>query len=220
MLADARHWGMRIVHVGREEYRRRNDAEYQQQVAARFAPCLLIPEGGATATGARGCGAIADIIRLSAPGYRRIVLPVGTGTTLAGLAASLDPGYDLLGISALKGAADLEERVRRLLTELTTDHHAHWHISHDYHCGGFACVNSPLREFMLAFEDIHGIELEPVYTGKMLFAIHQLCERGEWDTDTPTLAIHTGGLQGRRGFPWLARDNACGVGIMPRQTDS
>ncbi len=203
MLADARRWGMQIIRVSREEYRLRNDADYQQKVIRRFSPCVLIPEGGATATGAGGCGAIADMIRKHAPGARRIVVPVGTGTTLAGLVAKLDDSYDLLGISALKGAADLEDRVRGLLRDMEARNCAQWHISHDHHCGGFARVNSPLREFILAFEATQGVELEPVYTGKMLFAIYQLCERGEWDTDTLTLAIHTGGLQGRRGYPWL-----------------
>ena len=57
---------------------------------------------------------------------------------------------------------------------------------------------------MLAFEAIHGIELDPVYTGKMLLAIHQLRACGDWDGDAPVLAIHTGGLQGRRGYSWLS----------------
>mgnify|MGYP000216827214 CR=1 FL=1 len=32
---------------------------------------------------------------------------------------------------------------------------------------------------------------------------HQLRARREWSVQTPVLAIHTGGLQGRRGYPWL-----------------
>ncbi len=146
---------------------------------------------------------IAGLIRRSAPQARQIVLPVGTGTTLAGLAASLDDSYDVLGISALKGASDLESRVQALLAGLAPEHRARWRILHDYHCGGFARVNQPLREFMLAFETVHGVPLDPVYTGKMLFAIHRLCQQREWDTHIPLLAIHTGGLQGRRGYPWL-----------------
>ena len=203
MLADAKRWGMRIVHVSRQQYRQRNDAGYLQRLNERFAPCLLIPEGGSSVTGARGCGAIAELIQRNASRAKRIVLPVGTGTTLAGLAASLDDRYEVLGISALKGAIDLDQRVQALLGNLTTGRHARWRILHDYHCGGFARVNSPLREFMLAFESVHGVQLDPVYTGKMLFAIYQLCERGEWDADESLLAIHTGGLQGRRGYPWL-----------------
>lgn len=204
MLADARRWGMRVVRVSREEYRQRNEIHYLQRLKNRFAPCLLIPEGGATITGAQGCVAIADIIRQRAPQVRHIVLPVGTGTTLAGLVAGLDEDFEICGISALKGATDLEQRVQDMLSELATDSHARWRILHNYHCGGFARVDDALREFMLAFEATHGIELDPVYTGKMLFAIHQLRECGEWGADTPVLAIHTGGLQGRRGYRWLS----------------
>jgi 1-aminocyclopropane-1-carboxylate deaminase len=57
---------------------------------------------------------------------------------------------------------------------------------------------------MLSFEQVHSVPLEPVYTGKMLFAIQQLQRSGQWEADTPVLAIHTGGLQGRRGYAWLA----------------
>jgi 1-aminocyclopropane-1-carboxylate deaminase len=203
MLTDAKRWGMRVVHVSRQEYRQRNDAGYLQRLNERFAPCLLIPEGGGSLTGARGCGAIAELIQRNASPTTRIVLPVGTGTTLAGLAARLDDSYDVLGIAALKGATDLEQRVQALLAGLTTGRHARWSILHDCHCGGFARVNPALREFMLAFERVHGVQLDPVYTAKMLFAIHQLRERGVLGADTALLAIHTGGLQGRRGYPWL-----------------
>ncbi|HEY6132071.1 MAG TPA: pyridoxal-phosphate dependent enzyme [Halioglobus sp.] len=203
MLMDARRWGMHIMHVSRSEYRKRNEYHYQQQLAARYAPCLLIPEGGAGAVGASGCGAIADMIRHSPSPARRIVVPVGSGTTLAGLAANLDNSFELLGISALKGATDLEQRVQDVLRVMTKAGHARWRILHEFHCGGFARVDTALREFILAFEAIHGVELDPLYTGKMLFAIHRLLERGEWSVDVPILAVHTGGLQGRRGFPWL-----------------
>jgi len=203
MLTDAKRWGMRIVHVSRQEYRQRNDVDYQQRLSEHFAPCLLIPEGGSSVTGARGCGAIAQLIQRNTSWATHIVLPVGTGATLAGLAAALDDRYEVLGISVLKGATDLEQRVQALLGKLTTSRHARWHILHDYHCGGFARVNTALREFMLAFESVHGVPLDPVYTGKMLFAIHQLFEREECDADAPLLAIHTGGLQGRRGYTWL-----------------
>jgi 1-aminocyclopropane-1-carboxylate deaminase len=147
---------------------------------------------------------IADLVRAVAPAIRRIALPVGTGTTLAGIAAGLDSSYELVGISALKGAADLEQRVALALADCGAAAGANWRIAHGDHCGGFARVSSALRQFMLEFERVQGIALDPVYTGKMLFAIHQRLQRGEWHGAEPVLAIHTGGLQGRRGFPWLA----------------
>lgn len=206
MIEDARRAGMRIIRLSRAEYRRRNEADFQRELLAGLAPCLLIPEGGASAEGALGCGSIAEEVRRIAPGGARVVLPVGTGTTLAGVAARLDPRFDVVGISALKGAFDLEGRVAGLLSALEPAGAAPWRILHDFHCGGFARVTSELRDFMLAFEALNDIDIEPVYTGKMLFAIDRLLREGRWDGERPVLAIHTGGLQGRRGYPWLDGD--------------
>lgn len=216
MLADAKAWGMQVVHVSRTDYRRRQDPAYLREIQAQFAPCLVIPEGGSNVAGALGCMDIGEQVRSAAPFARRVVLAVGTGTTLAGVAAALAPAApvgaqstttdierEVIGVSALKGASDLEQRVESLLSTCDADNPASWRILHDYHCGGFARVNPALREFMLAFERSHRIKLEPVYTGKMLFAIHQLLGSGRWDSQQPILAIHTGGLQGRRGYPWL-----------------
>ena len=204
MLRDVRAWGMQVIHVTRGEYRQRNDSDYLQQVADQFAPCLVIPEGGSNLEGAMGCMAIASLVQDLAPVARRIVVPVGTGTTLAGLVAGLGSEYEVIGISALKGASDLEQRVQQSLHECAVGDIARWHILHDYHCGGFARSNVALQEFMLEFEKIHEAPLDPVYTGKMLFAIAQLQHNGDWDETLPLLAVHTGGLQGRRGYAWLA----------------
>jgi len=203
MLADARAWGMEIVKVSRAEYRRRSEESYLDEVRRGFAPCLLIPEGGANAEGVRGCMAIADMVGTAAPSMRRLVVSVGTGTTLAGLVAGLGDGYDITGVSALKGATDLELRVGDALELLKVSQVAQWRILHEDHCGGFARVNAGLREFMLEFERVQGIALEPVYTGKMLYAIYGRLASGEWSSDESLLAIHTGGLQGRRGYSWL-----------------
>ena len=203
-LADARRWGMQIVRVSREEYRRRHDANYLAQLQRQHAPCLVIPEGGANVDGARGCMAIAGLIRAAAPAMRHILVPVGSGTTLAGLVAGLGAGYEVTGVAALKGAADLGQRTGELLDRMAAGDRARWQILHEHHCGGFARVSSGLREFMLAFEAVHKVELDPVYTGKMLYAIHRRLQCGDYAADEPLLAVHTGGLQGRRGYSWLA----------------
>lgn len=201
MLADARQWGMRVVRLSRGEYRRRNEAAYLEDVARRYAPCLLVPEGGSNDAGARGCEEIAALVNQLAPQISRIVTAVGTGTTLAGILAGLGRPAEVVGVAALKGARDLEKRVQDALASRGGGFAPRWQILHDYHCGGFARVTPQLREFVEAFESVQGVPLEPVYTGKMLFAIHQLTLGGEWDR-RPVLAIHTGGLQGRRGFDW------------------
>ena len=203
-LADARRWGMRIERVSRAAYRLRNEPEYLASIERRFAPCLVIPEGGADPAGVKGCVAIAELVRQAAPRVRRIAVAVGTGTTLAGLAYGLDDSYEIAGISALKGAADLEHRVAAALRACEASSLACWSVLHDYHCGGFGRVSPGLREFILEFERIHGVDLEPVYTGKMLYALHSQLRKKAALQGEPILAIHTGGLQGRRGFSWLA----------------
>jgi len=207
MLADARAWGMCIVRVGRSEYRSRNEPAYLRELATRFHPCLVIPEGGSGPQGVRGCLGIAELLQQVAPHARRIMLPVGTGTTLAGVVAGLDSSCEVIGVSALRGALDLEQRVAAALADCPgggPHPPARWRILHDAHCGGFARVNESLQAFILEFEKVQGVPLEPVYTGKMLLAIHRRLRSGEWPADQPVLAIHTGGLQGRRGYDWLA----------------
>ena len=201
MLLDAERWGMQVVKLSRDEYRLRNDDDYLRSIERRYAPCLVIPEGGSNAAGVDGCRDIAELVNVLAAATQRIVLPVGTGTTLAGLVAGLGRPADILGISVLKGATGLESRVREMLAAQDGLPVPGWRVLCDHHCGGFARVTPLLREFVQAFEATQGVPLEPVYTGKMLLAIHQLTASGQLDR-RPLLAVHTGGLQGRRGFDW------------------
>ncbi|MFV8816449.1 1-aminocyclopropane-1-carboxylate deaminase/D-cysteine desulfhydrase [Haliea sp. E17] len=202
MLEDVRRWGMQLVPVSREDYRRRDQADYQRQLAARFGPCLVIPEGGAGSAGLLGSRAIADLARVPWQ-WSRVVVAVGSGTTLAGLAAGLENARELVGISALKGASDLESRVTAMLAGAGQQARLPWHIDHDWHCGGFARADERLRQFIPAFAAATGIPLEPVYTGKLFLALYHKLASGEWRADEPLLAIHSGGLQGRRGYAWL-----------------
>lgn len=203
MLDDARAWGMELIPVSREEYRRRNQPAYLESIAARFADGLVVPEGGGGACGVIGCQRIAAIINRLNRHWRRVVVAVGTGTTLAGLASGLDCAEELVGVSALKGAPGLAADVERALEEAGLTSRLPWEINHNFHAGGFARVSASLRDFMLAFERGQALTLEPVYTGKAMYAIDAMRRSGAWLSSEPTLFVHTGGLQGRRGFDWL-----------------
>ena len=203
MLQDARGWGMNLVPVTRQEYRRRHDTDYQRQIMARFHPCLLVPEGGGGPEGVRGCLDIATLVNQLDRQWSRVVVAVGTGTTMAGLAAGLSCANRLVGISALKGAGDLDRAVGTALAEAGLQAGLPWEIIHDFHCGGFARTNETLRKFLLEFEHLQGLALDPVYTAKALLGIHAQLASGCWSRTDPVLFIHTGGLQGRRGYSWL-----------------
>ena len=203
MLADAQAMGMQLVPVTRAQYRRKDEPDYVDAIAATYAPCLVVPEGGAGAVGLEGCLALADLLQTGPAVEGPIVLGVGTGTTLAGLVAGLEGAREVIGVSALKGADDLPYRVRSLLTESGYSDPGRWRIEHDYHCGGFARANADLQLFMLECEAADGPPLEPVYTGKALFALRDMINSGLLSAAQPITFIHTGGLQGRRGYSWL-----------------
>lgn len=66
--------------------------------------------------------------------------------------------------------------------------------------GGFAKVDPLLLEFIEESERYSGIPLEPLYTGKALLALKQQVEAGRFAAGSRLVFMHTGGLQGRRGF--------------------
>lgn len=202
MLLDAADWGMHLEFVSRADYRRRSDSRYLSHLSARFGPCLFVPEGGANVEGLNGCRDIAKLLPAVNHEQGAVVLPVGTGTTLAGIACGLTGNARLVGISVLKGAVGLEQAVRDAIAESAFADPGNWEILHDFHCGGYARVSPELRTFILEFQRIQKIPLDPVYTGKAFYAAWQLIGSGAWQE--PLCLIHTGGLQGRRGFPWLA----------------
>ena len=122
---------------------------------------------------------------------------------MAGLAAGLSCANRLVGVSALKGAGDLDTAVGSALDEAGLQAALPWEINHDFHCGGFARTNETLRKFLLEFEKLQGLALDPVYTAKALLGVHAHLASECWSRAEPVLFIHTGGLQGRRGYAWL-----------------
>lgn len=133
--------------------------------------------------------------------FDTIVLACGTGTTLAGVISALPPASAALGIAALKGEEFLTDDVNQLLLQTDqTSTIADWTINYDYHFGGFARTDPRLLDFIGNFEHSTGIPLEPVYTGKMMLGLFDLIMRGYFPPGHRIIAVHSGGLQGKRGF--------------------
>ncbi len=98
----------------------------------------------------------------------------------------------------------LEAEINHWLTQSGAGATARWGVNYDFHAGGYAKLPTALLDFMLDFESQTGIALDPVYTAKMLWGIESLAAQGRWRAGDNVLALHTGGLQGRRGFPALS----------------
>jgi len=128
--------------------------------------------------------------------FDTLCVPCGTGTTLAGLINQAPASVSVLGFAALKNAGFLSGDVHQMLTGAQDN----WLINHDYHCGGFAKTTPALLAFIDRFQSQTGIALEPVYTGKMLYGLYELIKSHYFKPGHRLVAVHTGGLQGNRGF--------------------
>lgn len=200
MLRDALRWGMQLQFVSRADYRRRHDADYLQQLQQQWPDALIVPEGGSNPLALKGLAGLVEQIQAQhlQPDY--LVTACGTGGTLAGLVAAAPPHWRILGVAALKGAGFLYSDVHQLLDSAGVRPQAYWAIDLQGHCRGYARTTPELLAFMAEFEQQHQLSLEHVYTGKMLFRLEQLIEQGVFSPGSRILALHTGGLQGRRGL--------------------
>lgn len=200
-LADVRQWGMQLEGVPRDVYRRRADEPFLAALAERFPASLIIPEGGGGIEGALGCRAIVE--SLDTAQYDYVCLPIATGTTMAGLICGMDAGCHVLGYSVLKGDDTLTPTVSYLLDQLPVRQPRqsfNWSVVEGFHCGGYAKTSAELVEFMAEFTRETGVPVDPVYTGKLFLALKCQLQAGRFPRGTTLVAIHTGGLQGGRGY--------------------
>lgn len=185
--------GMQLAFVSRLDYRRKEEASYQQALQERFGNCLILPEGGTNALAIQGAADIIPEIEQQlgyTPDY--VCCPVGTGGTVAGLAQSAAPQTQVLGFMALK--LEGSETVQLPGLSLVNRQPA---LIKPYHFGGYAKTTPELLAFIRAFEHKTGVLLDQVYTGKMLFGIYDLARQGYFPAGAHVVAVHTGGLQGR-----------------------
>lgn len=209
-LIDCRARGMSLEFVSRVDYREKKAEVLNRCPIQRLeGSSYWIPEGGGALEGTAGCGDIVTGIR-SQLGDRdnkalSVCLPVGTGTTAAGILSRLQPNESLFGYSALKfgdGLSSVESDIRRL----SHNSEAHWELFDEVNFGGFAKTQDYLFDYMANFTRATGILLEPLYTAKMLYSVEQQLHQGRWKRGDQLIMIHTGGLQGRRGYAQLTSE--------------
>ncbi len=215
-LMDAEQAGMHLVFISRDEYRQKAFEHLLDDWHNQFGDFYLIPEGGAGLLGARGMSLAGQALEAQLKGdYTGVCVASGTGTSLAGLAAGLTAAgrgdKPALGFSVLKGDGDLGTGIAEIYKNLCANQEAinttvakpaaNWRLISGFHAGGYGKKHPPyLFDFWRSFEQETGIPLDPVYTLKMIWGIHRLAQQGYWSRGARVVAIHSGGLQGRRGF--------------------
>jgi 1-aminocyclopropane-1-carboxylate deaminase len=187
-LRDARHYGMELFFISREDYK-------NKKLPEKFFSndYYIVREGGYGNLGAAG----AATIFYEKEKFDVICCAVGTGTMMAGLINAKKQNAAIVGISVLKNNFSLENEVRQLLL----DSEEKINIIHDYHFGGYAKYNQTLIDFMNQFYETSRIPTDFVYTGKLFYAVNDLIEKKYFARGSNMLIIHCGGLQGNFSLP-------------------
>jgi 1-aminocyclopropane-1-carboxylate deaminase len=196
-------FGMQLHWLGYGGYRARHEPGFWEPWQAQFPNLHAVPEGGGGLAGALGCKALKEQVgsRLSSLGwsdYHGWWLACGTGTTLAGLVLAEAGERAVYGALAVPEDHGVAPQVEAILREAGMAN-AGYELF-DASRGGFAKVDPLLREFIQLSERAGGLPLEPLYTGKALLALKEQVEAGGFESGTRLIFVHTGGLQGRRGF--------------------
>lgn len=105
----------------------------------------------------------------------------------------------MLGVAVLKGGDYLVNEVKALLPSQAKKHQ-NWQVLTNFHRGGYAKFSSEDAMRIVEFNQITGVDFEPVYSGKMVLALLDLLERGYFKAGEKVVLLHTGGMQGLGGM--------------------
>jgi 1-aminocyclopropane-1-carboxylate deaminase len=197
-VRDLQAFGMQLHWLGYGGYRERHQPGFWQPWQALYPGWQCVAEGGGGPLGAKGCALIveqaqAQLAALGWADYHGWWLATGTGTTLAGLVLAEAGRHEVHGALAVPLDHGVPEAVQALVGK-------GGYRLHEACRGGFAKVDDGLLAFMADCESETGMPLEPLYTAKALLALRREVEAGAFAAGTRLIFLHSGGLQGRRGF--------------------
>ena len=185
--------GMKLIFSDRAAYR--DKLTLFNNLFAEDTEAFFIDEGGASPEGAKGCSELVDEL----PGYYdHIFCACGTGTTAAGIINGLNRHQlktKFEAVPVFKNGGFMKHGIDKYL-ETPADYDLHT----GYHFGGYGKTDALLIDFIKGFVASTGILIEPVYTGKMLFAVYDLAAKDYFKPGSNILAIHTGGIWGLSGM--------------------
>lgn len=180
--------GMKLVALTREEYRQRKNPDFIASLQKQYPDHYFVPEGGSNESASLGLKELADEIKQQS-NIKTIASAIGSGGTISGLLDHL-PEHEFIGVAVVEDTPLLNELEQKYGDRLTIVRSAMF--------GGYGKTSDELNEFCWNFTKQTQIPIEPVYTGKLFYA---LCEQ-ELALDKEVLAIHTGGLQGLKGLDY------------------
>jgi 1-aminocyclopropane-1-carboxylate deaminase len=196
-LSYAASLGMQLSYMDRATYRRKHEPGMIAGLREKYGNFYLLPEGGSNELAVRGCAELPAELGIE---FHVVCCPVGTGGTLAGIAAGLSPEQRALGFAVLKSGQFLAGEVAELQRQEYGVVSTNWSIEYDFHFGGFAKSSPELYSFIENFEQRHRLRLDWVYVAKMMYGVFALVERGAFEPESAIVAVVTGSACGEKCY--------------------
>lgn len=190
-------YGMELAFVSRETYKNRYEKSYHESLHVTYPNFHLVEEGGANYYGMIGCQEIIKEIEIE---FDTLFVAQGTTTTSCGLALGINENQKVFVVPALKNYDSLAEmKSLYLRAGFEADFVATMldgiNVLDQFHFGGYGKYTHELLEFIQQFYLNHNVKLDPIYTGKAMFALFKQITEGRLD-NSKIIFVHTGGLQG------------------------
>ena len=179
--------GMKLSFIDRVQYKLKKYSDGIEQTESQL--LLHIPEGGANIEGVLGCR---DIITETSNDYDYIFVAQGTCTTSVGIYMAMSPRSKLVVVPVLKGfdsLGEMEKLAKQVNLKIDFNR---VEVLNEYHFGGYAKSSIDLDQFVHSFNGQYQFKIEPVYTGKVMFAMQSYLSKVKGNKKA--LFIHTGGL--------------------------
>ena len=183
------------------------DREEAERLVEEFeGGCVYrIPPGGASVIGAIGYfQAAVEMASQEDEGdisFDYVVVPAGTGATLAGLLAGsvlMGNRWRLVGFDVGFEGGRIAENVDRLasgiLDRFGISSSLHGYKVLDASYGGYGVISRRATDAILLAARTEGMIMDPVYTGKALAGLEDAVASGDVEKGSSVLFIHTGGI--------------------------
>lgn len=208
VLAFCQEQTMKLHYISRTQYREKNNIGFIDKLKEQFGDFYLIPEGGSNALAVKGTSYIPKIAsKLLNQNIDYFALAIGTGGTAAGILNGIDEITNenlkskVLAISALKGGDFLRNDIEELLnacyendTNRTQNILENLILETNFHEGGYAKKSERLVKFIDEFNQKNDFQIEPIYTGKVFFAVYELAKHNFFEEGNTIVLVHTGGI--------------------------
>lgn len=189
-----------------DDYRARRDAlleAWAAELRDQGHHPYVVPEGGSNALGSLAyVDASAEVATQAVRGFERVVVAVGSGGTLTGLALGPLDAF-VHGVAVCDDAPYFEARAKEIAsgmgawTGALTAPGDGWEVVEGYQGPAYAVATPEIWETIRLVARLEGVLLDPVYSGKAMHALVSEVRAGRWSG--PILFWHTGGAFGLFG---------------------